>query len=175
MLRYVNYLAAGLILLPMSLVHAQQQRRATLGDYIAAQRAVISAEVAKVDEQAQAQRVAAFIASTPPAPDKNKKALDFPAYVPPPEPKPILLGIMSLDRIVAEVSHLGRTQQLAVGQVVGATAWRIVSISRTTVTMSRPPLPQAPSVPVPPMSSTRKATPMAAAHEVLTLSLAGAN
>lgn len=117
--------------------HAQQpMRRASLSDFVAAQRAALEAEVVKADLEASRMRQQAMPAPASPPPDKLPK---IPVFDVPAEPKPALLGVMSVgDQRVAEISLNGRTSLVATGQTIPDSQWRVTDIRKAAVSLVRP-------------------------------------
>jgi type IV pilus biogenesis protein PilP len=115
-----------------------QTDRVTLGDYIATQRAVLEAEVLKVQQTANQSRNATGSVS----PVDAKAANVPPAFVPPPPPpeaKPVLIGVMTIGgQPVVELGFQGRANILRFGQQLPGTAWRVVALTASSVTLQRP-------------------------------------
>jgi hypothetical protein len=114
-------LAACAVLFTVHSVDAQQTRRATLDDYIGAQRAAVEADIAK-------QNQAVVMLQQQIAPPKPKDVAQQPVFV----PEPVLMGInRQSSKVTVEVSLNGRTYYTEPGRDIGMSGWKLSRIDST--------------------------------------------
>lgn len=167
--------AASAVLLALSLLgcsaaRAQPASRASLEAYIQLQRAILELEVAKADQSALGlpkltSVLPPLAAPLPPASTAiaGTASVPLPSLIPiaaPPEPEPVLLGIMQTGPDVAAEIALGRQIYfVTAGQRLGSSGWSVVTVAPTSVELSRP----APARPPAKKGSKSGAAPVAEA------------